>query len=96
MAGNLAGVEPTVMDNIDIDYTIAKFSTLKGNDPRMIRTPDALAQLRQQRAQQQQQMQAAQQAQMLSQGAKNLSGADVGGGQNALQALAGAAGGGAS
>lgn len=87
LAGGLAGVDPSVMDNIDIDYTMAKFSTLKGNDPRMIRTPAALQKLRADRAKQQQQAMAAQQAQQLAQGAKTLSEADVGGGQNALQAM---------
>lgn len=92
LAGNLVGVDPNIMDTIDTDFAINRYSELKGNDPRMMRTADAVAQIRAQRAQQQAQMQQAQQAQLLSQGAKNLSQADMGGGQNALQALAGGGG----
>ena len=43
------------MDNIDIDYTIDKFSSLLKNDPRLIRSPEQLAAIRQQRQQQAQQ-----------------------------------------
>jgi len=94
MAGNLVGVVPEIMDNIDTDYSLEKMSSLLNNDPKMIRSKDALAQIRQQRQQQNQQAQQAAIAQQLSQGAKNLSQADVGGGQNALQALMGGQGGG--
>lgn len=92
LAGNLAGVDPTVMDNIDIDYAIESFSSLKSNNPRLIRSPEALAALRQNRAQQQQAAQQSEQAQQLAMGAKTLSQANIGGGQNALQALAGGGG----
>ena len=57
----------------------------------MIRSPEALAQIRQQRAQAQQQAQQAQIAEQLSKGAKNLAQADVGGGQNILAAMTGVA-----
>jgi hypothetical protein len=89
MAGNLAGVDPTVMDNIDVDFALERFSELKGNDPRMIRSPEALAALRANRAKQQAGEQQAAQAQQLAMGAKTLSQADVGGGRNALQAMTG-------
>ena len=89
MAGNLAGVDPTVMDNIDVDFALERFSELKGNDPRMIRSPEALATLRANRAKQQAGEQQAAQAQQLAMGAKTLSQADVGGGRNALQAMTG-------
>jgi hypothetical protein len=89
MAGGLAGVDPSVMDNIDIDFAIERFSKLKGNDPRMIRSADALQALRQNRADQQAQQAKAAQAQQLAMGAKTLSQADLGGGQNALSALTG-------
>jgi hypothetical protein len=98
LAGGLVGVDPSVMDNIDIDEALDEYSSLLNNPPKMIRSPDALAQIRQQRAQQQQQAQQAQIAQQLAMGAKNLSQTDVGGGQNALSAMMGgqssAAGGG--
>jgi hypothetical protein len=92
LAGNLAGVDPAVMDTVDFDYGIQKASHLLHNDPKLIRSPDALAQIRQQKQKQQQQAEIAQQAdtaQKLGAGAKTLSETDVGGGQSALQAMMG-------
>jgi hypothetical protein len=89
LAGNIVGVVPEAMDNIDIDYSLDKYSALLNNDPKMIRSPEALAQIRSQRAQQQAAAQQADTAQKLAVGAKNLAGADMGNGMNALQALAG-------
>ena len=91
LAGNIVGVVPEAMDNIDIDYSLDKFSSLLNNDPKMIRSPEALEQIRSQRAQQNVQAQQAAIAQQLSQGAKNLAAVDVGGGQNAVQAMLGGA-----
>ena len=88
LAGNIVGVVPEAMDNIDIDYSLDKFSSLLNNDPKMIRSPDALAQIRADRAKQQAAAQQADIAQKLSVGAKNLSGAQVGN-QNALEAMTG-------
>jgi hypothetical protein len=95
LAGNLVGVVPEIMDNIDTDYSLEKMSDLLNNDPKLIRSAKALASIRQSRAKQQQQAAQAQQAdiaQKLSVGAKNLSQADMGGGQSALQQLAGGQG----
>lgn len=92
IAGGLVGVDPAVMDNIDIDYALDKYSSLLNNDPRIIRSPDQLTQIRQQREAQQQQAQQAEMAEKLAKGAQTLSQTQVGGGQNALQAL-GAGGG---
>lgn len=92
LVGNLVAVDPGALDNIDVDFTIDKYAKLLNNDPRMIRSPEEVAMIRQQRAQQQQQMQQAEIAEKLAQGAKNLSSADLGGGTNALQALTGVAG----
>jgi len=86
LAGNIVGVKPDAMDNIDVDYSLDKYSHLLNNDPKMIRSPEMLQQIRQQRAQQEQAAQQAQIADQLSAGAKNLAQADVGG-QNALQAM---------
>jgi hypothetical protein len=94
IAGGLVGVDPSVMDNIDIDFAIEKYSTLMNNDPRLIRSPRELQAIRQQRQQQQaaeQQAMQAEQAQKLAAGAKTLSETDVGGGKNALQGMLGAA-----
>ena len=73
----------------DVDYSLDKLSSLLNNDPKMIRSPDALAKIRADRAKQAQAAQQADIAQKLSQGAKNLAGADMGGGQNLLQHMAG-------
>lgn len=90
LAGNLVGVVPEAMDNIDVDYSLDKYSSLLNNDPKMIRSPEALAELREQRAQAQAAAQQAAIAKDLSTGAKNLAGADMGNGTNALQAMVGA------
>jgi len=89
LAGNLAGVDPAVMDNIDIDYTLDKFSALMGNDPKMIRSPDQLRAIRSARQFQQEQARKAELAEQLAKGAQTLSRTDVGGGMNALQAMTG-------
>jgi len=92
IAGGLVAVDPAVMDNIDIDYALDKYSALMNNDPKIIRSPAELAQIRQQRAQDQaaqQQAQQADQAQKLAAAGQTLSQTDVGGGQNALQAMTG-------
>jgi len=88
LAGNIVGVKPEAMDNIDIDYSLDKYSSLLNNDPKMIRSPEAVEAIRQQRAQAEAAAQQAQIAQQLSAGAKNLAGADLGG-VNALQAMVG-------
>ena len=91
IAGGLAGVDPAVMDNIDIDYALDKYSSLMNNDPKIIRSPEQLAEIRQRREQQQAAQQQAEQAEKLAAGAKTLSETEVGGGQNALQKMIGAA-----
>jgi hypothetical protein len=96
MVGQLEGIRPEAIDVVDTDYGIMKASHLLNNDPKLIRSPAVLAQMRAARAQQAQQEQMAQQAdaaQKLSAGAANLSQTDVGGGQNALQAMIGGLGG---
>lgn len=89
IAGGLVGVDPAVLDNIDIDYALDKMSSLLNNDPKLIRSPAALAMIRQKREQQQQADQQAARAEQLAQGAKTLSETNVGGGRNALQAMTG-------
>jgi hypothetical protein len=89
ISGNLAGIDPAAMDNIDIDYALDKYSDLLDNDPRIIRSPAQLAQIRQQRQQQQQQQEQAEMAEKMAQGAQTLSQTQVGGGQNALQQMIG-------
>jgi hypothetical protein len=89
VAGNLAAIDPSTMDNVNIDFTLEKMSYLLNNDPRIIRSPTELAAIRQQRAQQAQQQQQAEMAEKMAAGAKTLSETDVGGGENALQRMTG-------
>ena len=84
MGGQLAGVDPSAMDNINIDFALDSYSDLLNNDPRLIRAPQELKQIRDARAKQNQQAQQAAIAQQLSQGAKNLAQAPVGD-SNALE-----------
>jgi len=89
LAGNIAAIDPAVMDNIDIDYALDKYSTLLNNDPKMIRSPEQLAQIRQMRQQQAEQQARAEQADLMAKAGKTLSETQVGGGINALQAMGG-------
>lgn len=91
LAGNLVAIKPEAMDNIDVDYAIDKYSYLLNNDPKLIRSPDQLAAIREDRAKQQQAMQEAQQADLMAKAGKTLSETQVGGGINALQAMGGVA-----
>ena len=73
LGGELEGIKPGSMMNIDVDYAIDKYSALQNNDPKLIRSPKELAQLRDQEAKQQQAAQQAQIAEQLSKSAGNLS-----------------------
>lgn len=89
ITGNLAGLDPQIADVVDFDYALEKYSDLLENDPKLIRSPDQLAQIRQQRQEAQQQQQAAEQSTAMVEGAKNLAQTPVGGGKTALQAMTG-------
>lgn len=68
----MMGVDPQIGDVVDFDYGMMKASALLNNDPKLIRSPIQLAQIRAQRQQQAQQQQQAAMAEQLSVGAKNL------------------------
>lgn len=87
--GNLAAIDPAVVDNVDIDYGLDKMSFLLNNDPKLIRSPEALAAIRQRREQAQMQAERAAQAEQLAKAAHVASQTDVGGGQSALQSMIG-------
>lgn len=87
-AGNIAGVDPEVMDGIDTDFALDKMSSLLQNDPRMIRSPEQREAIREARRKQQQALQQAEVADKMAAGAKNLAAADMGQ-KNALTALLG-------
>ena len=87
IAGNLVGVVPDIMDNIDTDETIEEYATLLAVPPKLLRDLAAVQKIRASRNAQLQQQQQLQTGQALSQGAANLSKANVGGGKNALEAM---------
>lgn len=68
----MMGVDPGIGDIIDFDYGMMASSALLNNPPKLIRSPDEVAQIRQQRQQQQEQQQKAALAEQYSAGAKNL------------------------
>ena len=88
LSGGLLAAKDDIMDNIDCDYALDKYSELLNNDPKIIRSPEAVAQIREQRQQMQQAAAQAEQLKALSEAGKNLGSIDLGGG-NAAQALAG-------
>lgn len=89
VAGNVAAIDPAAVDNIDFDFGLDKLADAWGIDPRVIRSPEQLVEIRKARAEQQAAQQ--QQADLMAatQGAKNLAQSPMGGGRNALQTLAG-------
>jgi hypothetical protein len=89
VTGNLAGIDPAVVDGLDVDFGLAKYSYLMNNDPRLVRSPAQLAAIRARREQQAQLQQRAELAEKMAAGAKTMSETQVGGGQNALQAMTG-------
>lgn len=88
-AGNLAGADPQVMDCIDFDFGLNRYASLQGIDPRIMRMPEQVMGLRQQRAQQQAQEQQLAKIEALSAGAKNLAAADASTGGTISAALGG-------
>ena len=91
LAGNMAGVIPGSSDKIDFDYALDKYSALLNNDPKMMRTADEVAKIREDRAHQEQAAQQAAVAEQLARGAKTLAQADRGG-ASPLQQLSGGVG----
>ena len=90
--GNLAAVNPEVLDKIDFDQTVDEYAMMTGVPPTIIRSDEDVEAIRQQKAQA---AQAQQQMAMMQQGvdqAKVLSETDMGG-ENALTALVQGAGG---
>jgi Bacteriophage head to tail connecting protein len=97
LAGNLASVDPQVMDTIDFDYGVQKISSLLHNDPKLMRSPDQLQEMRKAREKQAQEEKMAKMAEMapkLAQGAETLSNTNIGGTSNALAEMMGGGGGG--
>lgn len=96
LVGTLEGIKPDTIDVVDTDYGVELYGYLMNADPKLIRSPQQLIQLRQQRqkeAQAQQQAAQADTAQKLATGAKTLSETNLGpsGSANALERLTGLA-----
>lgn len=87
ITGQLAGIDPQAVDNIDFDMALDIYANLLNLDPRIIRAPAALAMIRQQRQQQQAAEAQTQQISALAQAGQNASQIDVGGGQNLVQKM---------
>ena len=86
--GNLSAVFPSSVDVVDADTAVKEYGDMLGVSPKILRSEDAIQQIRKQRAQQQavqQQMEAIQNG---AQAAQVLSKTDMGG-NNALNALLG-------
>ena len=97
--GAVAKFQPEALDEYDADSTIDEYARMLGTPAAIIRSDEAIAQIRQQRAEQQAQMQQAEQVQQMASAANQGAGAlrqagdaAMGGG---LDALAGLMGGGA-
>ena len=57
LAGNLAGIAPDIMDNLDLDATIRKHAQYMGTPESIMRDEDGVEKMRQVRAEQQAQQQ---------------------------------------
>ena len=94
LASQFAAIDPTIIDNLNMDMGFDRIAYLLTREPQLIRSPAELKQIRAQRAQQQAQAAQAAQAdtaQKLAAGAKNLSEANLGSGGNMLTRLTGQA-----
>lgn len=91
LVGNLAGVDPDALDNVDVDEAIDYYADALGVPPNIIRSTAQVIDIRTAKQQKQQQMEAAQAGMAAAQTAQVLSKTDVGGGQNAMQLMMGGA-----
>jgi hypothetical protein len=89
MAGNLVGVAPGAMDNINIDAAISEYAGQLNTPPTIIRTAEAIEAIRAERKQAEDQAAALTTGATLASGAKTLSDTPVGGGQSALDMVLG-------
>lgn len=92
--GFLAGIFPDAAIKFDAEQAIDEFATGTGTPPKIIRTDDIVADMKQKMQAQQDQQQMAAMAEPARDGAQAaelLSRTDVGGGRNMLQALTGGA-----
>lgn len=88
LVGNLVGIKPDALDNVDVDAAITRYADLLNVPPDLLNPIKEVMALRQARAEQQQAQAALAVGSAAAQGAKTLSETDTGDG-NALQALLG-------
>jgi hypothetical protein len=88
-AGNLAAVDPTVLDSLDLVEAVNEYSSVMGVPPKLVRSREQIAELQKARQQEKQMAEAMQVGMAGVQGAKVLSETEVGGGNNALQQMIG-------
>jgi len=88
-AGSLAAVDPSVLDTVNMDQFMSEYASRLGTPPKVVRSNEEILALREERAKAQQQQAALQQTDAAVKGAETMSKTDVGGGQNALQAILG-------
>lgn len=87
LAGGLAAVDPSVLDNIDLDRTVGNYANDLGVDPELIRTDKTVTMIRAARAKAEQKQAALEQTPAAVDAAKTLSETQLGGGQTALSAM---------
>jgi hypothetical protein len=76
-AGNLVGVFPDIVDNIDADEAFRQYGDVLGVSPDIIRDSNTVGQMRQAKAEEAAQQQAMEQSQQMAQSAKVLSETDT-------------------
>lgn len=90
-AGNMAAVDPNVMDNLNVDVALNEYAQDLGTPPTIMRSADQVTAIRTQKAKAAQAQQQSAQSLAAVQGAKTLSETETGAGQNALQRMIGVA-----
>lgn len=88
-AGRMVAVKPDILDKLNADETIDIYADKLGAPAAIVVSDDQVKKVRADRAAMQQRQRMVEQAGQLAEGAKTLSETDVGGGQNALQAVLG-------
>jgi hypothetical protein len=86
--GQMAEVKPEVLDKLDTDEVVDAYANMTGVPPKMIRSDDQVAEIRNARAEAEQQAADMEQQERMAAGAKTLSETDLDG-NNALKALLG-------
>ena len=84
--GEMAGLNPNILDKIDMDQMVDEYGEITGVPPRVIRSDEQVAAIRDEKAQAQAQAAQMEQLQAGASAAKDLSSADMEG-NNALSAL---------